>query len=518
MWSVGPGECAVEAGVIRHAGSGRECRFSEVLELAAAIDPPDGYAVPLKDPSLFQIIGTSKKRVDAPEMVRGSFQYASDIVLEDMAYAVIERPPVFGSRLAGYDESTVLAVEGVEAVVEVSSGVAVVANSTWAALKGRQSLQVAWEDQGSINLSSESIRQRLYDAVVPGGWRPGADPSDRLSAVYEVPFLAHATQEPMMCVAHVTADGCEVWAPTQNPRSAQQVAAQASGRSLQDVRLNVMVSGGGFGRRLQIDYVREVVEISASIGRPVKLFWTREDDIRHDFYHPLSVHHLEASLSPPGLPRIRSRESDAIPTGAWRSVNNFTDAFVRESFIDEMAAVLDRDPLELRLEIEPASLRPVLERVADEAGWGSPLPDGWGRGIACHSTWDVTPVAEVAEVSLSPEGAFKVERIVCAIDCGIVINPNMVREQMEGGIAFGLSAALNGGVTLNAGAIEQSNFHDYPMLNLSGMPLVEVHILENDRDPSGVGEMGIPPAAPAVANAIYNLTGQRNRTFPLRTG
>lgn len=513
-WGVEITECTVEQGVIHHAASGQASEFKDVLEFAIEIEPPESYAVELKDPSEFNIIGTPVKRIDAPEMVRGQFQYASDIHLDDMVYAVVKRPPVFNGAVGSYDERTALAVSGVLQVVEISSGVAVIATSTWAALQGRDALEVVWDEGPLAELSSETIRQQLWDRAVPAGWSPGADSSGSLSAVYEVPFFAHAAKEPLVCIAHRTQSGCEVWAPTQDPQSAQRVAARAAGISIQDVRLNVMVSGGGFGRRLQMDFVREAAELSSVVERPVKLFWSRQDDIQHDYYHPMSVHYLEASLSPPGMPRIRSRESEDIPTGPWRSVDNFTQAFVRECFIDEMAVALRRDPLDLRLDIEPVSLHPVLQRAATEAGWHEPLPEGWSRGIACHSTWNVTPVAQVAEVSMSPEGIFKVERVVCAIECGLVINPNMVREQMEGGIAFGLSAAFKGAITLEAGRIQQSNFNDYPILTMPEMPLVEVHILESDRDPSGVGEMGVPPAAPAALNAIYQLTGERIRRLP----
>jgi isoquinoline 1-oxidoreductase beta subunit len=515
-WGVESTECTIEQGVIQHAASGQVCEFKDVLEIASEIDPPESYAVELKDPSEFNIIGTSIKRIDAPEMVRGQFQYASDLQLEDMVYAVVKRPPVFSGTIRSYNESSAMAVDGVLQVVEIARGLAVIATSTWAALQGRDALEMTWDEGSQADLSSAAIRQQLWDRAVPAGWSLGTDAAGSLSAVYEVPFFAHASLEPMVCIAHKTQSGCEVWAPTQNPQTAQQAAARAAGVSQADLKLHVMVSGGGFGRRLQMDFIREAAEISSATDRPVKLIWSRQDDIQHDYYHPLSVHYLEADLTPPSRPRITSRESDDIPTGPWRSVENFTQAFVQECFIDEMAAVLDRDPLELRLEIEPTSLHPVLQRAASEAGWYEPLPEGWARGIACHSTWDVTPVAQVAEVSLSPEGTLKVERIVCAIDCGLVINPNMVREQMEGGIAFGLSAALKGAITLEAGRVQQSNFHDYPILPMPEMPSVEVHILESDRDPSGVGEMGVPPAAPAVLNAIYHLTGERVRRLPLQ--
>jgi isoquinoline 1-oxidoreductase beta subunit len=265
-----------------------------------------------------------------------------------------------------------------------------------------------------------------------------------------------------------------------------------------------------------VDYVEEAVEISASIGQPVKLMWTREDDIRHDFYHPFSVHYVRADLTNPRLPWVDSATDSDIPNGPWRSVTNFTDAFVRECFVDEMAVALNRDPLELRLALEPANYHAVLEKVAEEADWGADLPAGWGRGIACHSTWNASPVALVADVNVSSSGEVRVQKVVCAVDCGLVINPNMVEEQMEGGIVFGLSAALKGRITFENGRAQQSNFHDYPILTISEMPEVEVYILDSDRPPSGVGEMSIPVIAPAVFNAVYAATGKRIRHMPLR--
>jgi isoquinoline 1-oxidoreductase beta subunit len=282
------------------------------------------------------------------------------------------------------------------------------------------------------------------------------------------------------------------------------------------VQVQVPLIGGGFGRRLQVDYVAEVVEISQAVGAPIKLQWTREDDIQHDYYHPFSLHHASARLDQPGLPRVRSQASNDIPTGAWRSVHNFTDAFVRESFIDEMAAALGRDPYELRLELEPRSLHAVLELAAIQANWGDPLPAGWGRGIACWSTFNMTPVAQVVELSVAEDGEVQVQRVVCVVDPGTVINPNMVVEQMEGGIVFGLTAALKANITLAEGRVQQSNFHDYPLLRIGEMPVIEVHILPSDAPPSGVGEMAVPPFAPAVANAIYDATGVRLRKLPMR--
>jgi isoquinoline 1-oxidoreductase beta subunit len=322
----------------------------------------------------------------------------------------------------------------------------------------------------------------------------------------------------MNCIADVRSDHCEVWAPTQNPGQALSRIYNITGLPSANTQIHIPRVGGGFGRRLQVDYIEQALQISSKAGAPVKLIWRREEDIQHGFFHPLSVHHASVNLENPDMPQIKSKTfqswDDLIY--AWRSVTNFTDALVRECFLDEMAVALNRDPLELRLELAPRSLHEVLELAATKAGWGEPLPEGWGRGIASWSTWSVSPVAQVAEVSVSPEGTIRVERVVCAIDCGLVINPDMVEAQMEGGIVWGLTAALKGSIDIENGQVKQSNFDDYPLLKMDEMPQVEVYIVLSDRSPTGVGEMGVPPAAPAVLNAIFNATGKRIRHLPVR--
>jgi isoquinoline 1-oxidoreductase beta subunit len=343
------------------------------------------------------------------------------------------------------------------------------------------------------------------------------DPS-AFHAIYEVPFFTHAPAEPMNCVADVRSDHCQVWAPTQNPGDALSRISFITGLPRENIQINVPRVGGGFGRRLQVDYVEQAVQISAWAGAPVKLMWTREEDIQQGFYHPLSLHYASANLENPAMPRIKSKTYQGWDelTYAWRSVTNFTDAFVRECFIDEMASALERDSLDLRLGLFSGSSRQVLELAASKAGWGDPLPEGWGRGIAHWSTWNVTPVAQVAEVSVTPEGSVQVQRVVCAIDCGLVINPDMIAAQMEGGVAWGLTAALKNSIEFEKGQVLQSNFDNYPLLCMDEMPEVEVYIVPSDRRPTGVGEMGVPPVAPAVFNAIYNATGKRIRHLPLQ--
>jgi isoquinoline 1-oxidoreductase beta subunit len=510
-WGVEVESCRTERGWVIHEPSGRELSYADLAEAAAALPLP--ARVPTKELQDFTIIGRPLGRLDNPDIVTGRAIYGTDVVLPEMLYATIARPPIFGATADSYDDTAALAVTGVRHVVPISSGIAVVADGTWAAIQGRQALEITWDEGPRVGLNSGEIRQRLTDRLPSTS---GEEDPNTLEAIYEIPFLAHATLEPMNCTAHIRADSGLVWAPTQDPNAARTQARRVSRLSEEAVQVHVPLIGGGFGRRLQVDYVAEAVEISQAVGAPVKVQWTREDDIQHDFYHPFSLHHASTDLDDLRLPRVRSQESGDIPTGAWRSVYNFTNAFVQESFIDEMAAALGRDPYELRLDLEPRSLHAVLEVAASRAGWGDPLPAGWGRGIACWSTFNVTPVAHVVELSVAESGAVRVHRVVCAVDPGTVINPNMVMEQMEGGIVFGLTAALKADITVANGRVQQSNFHDYALLRMDEMPEIEVYILPSDAQPSGVGEMGVPPTAPAVANAIFAATGKRLRKLPIR--
>jgi isoquinoline 1-oxidoreductase beta subunit len=511
-WGVEVQSCQTEAGMVIHAPTDRRFSYADLVEAATAIDDPD---IVYKDPQDYTIIGTRVGRVDNPAIVTGRAVYGSDIVLPGMRYAAVARCPVYRGRLASYDASQALATEGVQQVVELSNAIAVIADNTWAAFQGQQALEITWDEGRVADPNTDGIRQMLMDRLPASG---GTDDPNLLSAVYEVPLLAHATAEPMNCIADVREESCEIWAPTQVPYDARQRASWISQLPLDAVTVHIPLIGGGFGRRLQVDYIEEAVDISKAIGAPVKVAWTREDDIQHDFYHPFTVHRARARLDNPSLPRVHTETYGNIQTGPWRAVTNVPDAFVRESFLDEMALALGRDPYELRLELHPPAFRPVLELAAAKADWGSATPSGWGRGIACHATWDVSPVAQVAEVSVNDDGTVRVHRVVCAVDCGLVINPGMVEEQMEGGIAFALTATLKSAITIENKRVKQSNFHDYPLLRMDEMPEIEVYIVPSDREPSGVGEMGGPPTAPAVLNAIFAATGKRIRRLPVQKG
>jgi isoquinoline 1-oxidoreductase beta subunit len=515
LWAVPYESLRTDYGVVIHDESGEAFTYSELVETAATIPVSDvTNLAETKDPSQYKIIGTRVGHQHCPEIIDGSLKYALDITIPGMLYATLLRCPVVRGSVAGFNSNQALAVPGVREVFKIDSGMAVVADNTWAALEGQRALEVTWDEGRYATLSSVELTERYKTNFMADS---SLDPS-RFHAVYEVPFFAHAPQEPMNCIADVRPDRCEVWAPTQDPERALSSIQRITGLPQENIKINIPRVGGGFGRRLLVDYVEQAVEISAQVGVPVKLMWTREEDIQQGYFHPVSVHHASADLEDLAMPHIKSSTYQGWDelTYAWRSVTNFTDAFVRECFIDEMAAALGRDPYELRLELTEGLLRQVVELVANKAGWGNPLPEGWGRGIACWSTWNETPVAQVAEVSVDPDGSVHVQRVVCAIDCGIAVNPDMVAAQMEGGVVWGLTAALKGAIEIVDGRVQQSNFDDYPLLRMDEMPQVEVHIVPSDRRPTGVGEMGVPPIAPAVFNAIFNATGKRIRHLPLR--
>jgi isoquinoline 1-oxidoreductase beta subunit len=511
-WGVDADQCVTQAGQVIHPDGEQMLDYGQLVQTAAEMELPRD--VDIKDDASLRLVGTDIGHWDTPEIVTGRAVYGLDVRLPDMLFAVIARCPVFGGGYTSYDEGKTLTVPGVRQVVALPMSVAVVGDNSWAVIQGRNVLEITWDEGQQADLSSEDLRARAVEGLPV----PGSAGADSMDALYTMPYEAHATMEPMNCTAHVHDEICEIWAPTQNPQEVSRMVSRMTGISRKNVTVHVPLLGGGFGRRLQADYAVEAAQVSQAIQAPVQVFWTRDDDLGHDYYHEMSVHYASGSLTDARMPRIRTRGGSGVPTGAWRSVGEFSQAFPTQSFIDEMAAATQRDPLDLRLELYQDRAAGVIRLAAEKADWGAPLPEGWGRGMGYHATFGVTHVAQVAEVSVDASGKVRVQRVVCAVDCGKVVNPDTIAAQMEGGIAFGLTAALKAEATFKNGRAQQSNFHDYPILQMNEMPVVEVYILESEERPTGIGEMGVPPIAPAVANAIFDATGKRVRHIPIRPG
>ncbi len=519
FWSVSAADCTTQAGLVIHPDGEQSLSYGQLVERAAVPEFLDGLNIStqaeLAQEEDFELAGLPTRPYFNPQIVTGKAVYGMDVKLPGMVYATLTQIPFRNTKVVELDDSLARQVPGVEDVFETDFGVVVIARDTWAAFKGQDALQIKWAKREKSEISSAQYEQEMLAAID----RDKSNDPNILQAVYKMPYLAHATMEPMNCTADVRADSCQVWAPTQYPQDAFEVARQ-TGLPDSAIRVNIPLVGGGFGRRIKVDYVEQAVAISQRIQKPVKLVWQRREDIRHDFYHPMSFNLMSVDLRKIKLPD-RSEytvpgKSAAVYTGAWRSASNLTPAFVRECFIDEIAEAVGKDPLELRLEIEPSILHGVLQAAAEQAGWGSALPSGWGRGIACHATWGTTPAAHVVEVSVSEQGVVRVQRVVCALDCGLAVNPDLVKAQMEGGVIFGLTAALKGEITIEMGQVVQSNFNDYPLLRMDEAPQIEVILLNKLSGVLGVGEMALPPILPAVVNAIYNATGARVRHLPVR--
>jgi isoquinoline 1-oxidoreductase beta subunit len=566
-WDVATSACRAADGGVVYLPTGRKIPYHELVAAAAALPVPRDP--PLKDPKDFRLLGKPVARLDLADKVSGMAEFGLDVQVPDMRIAVVARCPVFGGQVGGFDAARAKAVPGVRNVVRCGAGVAVVADTLWAARAGRDALDLRWNEGPGAALDSPAIRAKFVEfasrrgasARMEGdGAAAIARAARKLDAIYEVPFQAHSPMEPMNCTARVTRDLCEIWVPTQVQTDGVAAAARITGLPQSKIRLKTTLLGGGFGRRLETDYIEDAVEIARATGTTVKVVWSREEELQHDFYRPATYNLLAAGLDAKRAllgwshrivgPSISARTSPAwvagsldrsavdgaanlpyaipnievdyvqcevgVPVGYWRSVGNSQNAFVVEAFVDEVAAAAGRDPLEFRRELlrnQPRH-RAVLELAAEKAGWGTPLANGHGRGIAVHRAFG-SWVAMVAEVSLGEDGAPRVHRVVCAVDCGMTVNPDTIEAQMEGGVAFGLTAALKGPITFAKGRVVQSNFDDYEMLRMNEMPGVEVHIVPSTEPPGGVGEPGVPPVAPAVANALFAATGKRLRSLPI---
>ena len=567
-WKVDRSTCRAEQGSIVHVPSGRKLSYGELAPAASKLKIPED--IPLKKPKDFHLIGTRTHRLDTPEKVEGTATFGLDVKVPGMLYAVVARCPVFGGKVRSFNADKARQMPGVKHVVEIGTGVAVCADSTWNAMQGRKALEVLWDEGKSANLTSAEIHAMLETSSLKSG-AVAEEQGDlnmltraatKVEAQYELPYLAHATMEPINCTADVKAGSCEIWIPTQSAQWARGAAAGTLGMKEDKITVHVTYLGGGFGRRSDPDAAVEAVTISKAVNAPVKVVWTREDDLQHDWYRPTSLHTLSGGLTEKGelqtlthkicgpsisgqrwpdqlkngldrgavegakkleydIPNNRVEfvmANTAVPIGWWRAVYPTQNVFVVESFIDELAHAARKDPFEFRRQSmkKDSRLKKVLEIAAEKSGWGTPLPKGRGRGIACAPpAFFGSYVAHVAEVSVDGRN-FRVHRVVCAVDCGIVVNPDIVEAQMESAIAYALTATLHGEITLEKGRVVQSNFHDYQLLPFDEMPKVEVYIVPSTEPVGGIGEPGVPPLPPAVTNAIFAASGQRVRKLPVR--
>ena len=567
-WNVDPASCRAQSGEVFHASTGKSIGYGELAADAARMPVPESVA--LKRPEDFKLIGTPAKRMDTPAKVNGTAVYGIDVRPPGVRIATLAQSPVFGGRVKSVDDAAAKAVKGVRQIVTLEDAVAVVADHMGAAKKGLAALTIEWDDGPHAKLATEEIVGALEKATLNPGPvaqnigdidKAMAGATTKVEAIYQVPFLAHAAMEPMNCTVHVRKDGCEVWVGNQVIARAQAAAAKTAGLLLDKVVVHNHLIGGGFGRRLEIDGVIRAVEIAKHVDGPVKVVWTREEDIQHDMYRPTFFDRMSAGLDEKGKPIAWSHrfagssiiarwlppafnngldpdttdgavdlayalpnmhvaytrvEPPGIPTAFWRSVGPSHNVFVVESFIDELAAAAKQDPIAYRqalLEKSPRA-KAVLTLAAEKAGWGQKLPERVGRGVSVQFVFG-TYMAQVAEVEVSKDGAVRVRRVVCAVDCGSVVNPDIVQAQVQGAVIFGISAALFGEITLKDGRVEQTNFDTYQVLRINETPAIEVYIVQNSEPPGGMGEPGTSAIVPAVANAIFAATGKRLRKLPV---
>jgi isoquinoline 1-oxidoreductase subunit beta len=570
QWKVAPAECRTESGEVIHP-NGSKLRYGQLVAAASAMPVPTEPQ--LKDPKNFRLLGKPTKRLDTAPKVNGTAKFGIDAQVPGMLVAVMARAPLPGAKPTAINDGKAKAIKGVQQVITIPSGVAVLAKGYWAAKQGRDALEITWDLGKLAKLDSAAVSDMLRegangaDAVAKdvGNLKDAAaNSAHTMDAVYEAPYLAHACMEPMNCTAWVRGDEVEIWAGTQSQGPAQGILGQVAEVTPAKVKINTLLLGGGFGRRFAPDFAIDATLLSKISAKPVKLIYSREDDMAAGFYRPASVAKFEAGLDAQGSPTFLRIDvgSPSImaasgfmkipPNGVdsfalegindnpydidasriaygrvepgpqvwfWRSVGHSQNIFFMESFIDEMAAKAKKDPFEFRLSLlgKQPRYKAVLEAAAKRAGWGQPLPDGAHRGIAVAQSFG-TYVAEVAEVSVAPDGTPRVHRVVAAVDCGQMVNPLTIARQIEGAIVYGLSAALYGKISFKDGRVEQGNFHQYPVLRMSEMPKVEVQIMRSSEAPGGIGEPGTPPIAPALTNAIFAATGKRIRSLPIDTG
>src|SRR5229473_2324936 len=567
-WGVDAKSCRTEDGEVIHVPTGRRLKYGEVVADAANMPVPGN--VTLKSPGDFKLIGTRAKRLDAPEKVNGTALYGIDARPAGVKIATLAQSPVFGGLVKSVDDTAAKAVKGVRQIVRLDDAVAVVADHMGAAKKGLAALKIEWDDGQHAKLATEEIARKLEQATLGSGAvaqnigdadKAMASATTKVEASYQVPFLAHATMEPMNCTVHFRKDECEIWIGNQAVARVQAMAAKEAGLSPDKVIIRNHLIGGGFGRRLEADGAVRAVQIAKHVDGPVKVVWTREEDIQHDMYRPYWFDRISAGLDANGMPvawdhrfagsSVIARwappffkngldadstegavdlvyalpsmhveyvrvEPPGIPTAFWRSVGPSHNVFVVESFMDELAAAAKQDPVAYRRALLDKSPRAkaVLELAAEKAGWGQPLPQGFGRGVSLQFVF-ATYMAQIVEVEVARDGTVRVRRVVCAVDCGIPVNPDTIQAQIQSAIMFGITAALYGEITLKNGRVEQSNFHDYQILRMNEAPAVEVHIVQSRESPGGMGEAGTSAIVPAVTNAIFAATGKRLRKLPV---
>jgi len=556
-WNVPLEECDTKLGYVIHKNTNKKLSYGKLAVAASKIDIPSSPTIKSKEK--YSLVGKSIQRIDVPEKVTGAAKFGIDIRLPEMLFATVRQSPIFGGEILSLDKVAAKAIRGVKAVLPVPNGIAVVADNTWRAKKGMDALNPQFTGGETTKLSSQNIHNKLITALDEEG-KAKIDTEKSLDLEYEVPFLAHSTLEPMNCTASVKGSSCEVWVPTQNQGMSMDVTKEITGLNDEQIKINTTLLGGGFGRRGETDFVTQAVTISKSLNKPVQVTWMREEDMQHDFYRPACISRFQIGLNKEGLPiqwenqlagpsilkrfvaamgwfgfdptsTVGANElpytipdfnfdyslvDTGVPVGFWRSVGSSYNAFFTECAIDEAAILANQDPYEYRLKLlkdQPRYLK-VLEKVAKNANWGEPLPKNHGLGLAIHKSFG-SIVSTVIEVSSNASGIIKLEKAWIVIDCGKVVNPDIVKAQMEGGFIFGLSAALGEEITLKDGRVEQSNFHDYSILRLKGSPKISVEIIESGSEIGGVGEPAVPLAAPALTNAIFSASGERIRSLPL---